>query len=513
MPSPSYRADLLARLEARLARAPRGFVRRFALASTALWIALGLGAAALGGFTLALNLSLWRHAGWLARAGNALPLLGALLLARAVIGALAGRLDPPEGIKIRPRHAPALFELLRDLCRKLDARELHRVVITADFNAALVQSPRFGLFGGHRNTLAIGLPLLCALDREELAAVIAHELAHITEAMPLQARLYRQRGTFVALRQRARLRLRDTGAMSACIARRMFDGIAPWYEPRSLVLARRHEIEADALAARTVGATTVARALVRIELVESWMQERFWPGLYAHADSQPLPPWLPHVSMVRHIARGWRGWSEPGRLVRALTRGALPGDTHPGLAARLAALDLRPMPPPPVPPTETAAATLLGPATRELANELDRRWWNRHGRSWRRRHERMRRATERLEQWRGRPLDSLTPQEQEECAVLLAERGQREHAATLFEHVIERARDAARPRYLYGCLLLAGNDARGLDLLLAAAVLEPEMRDDCQRAGLRWFADHTDSRGARDWIRQLDRVARDVRRG
>ncbi|WP_085314290.1 M48 family metallopeptidase [Derxia lacustris] len=515
MPSSAQRAQarLLAQLEARLRRAPRGFGRRFALASLALWAGIALTLAALGGFVLALNLALWRHAGWLERLGAGLALLLALLLARAVLGTLAARLDPPEGIKLRPRHAPALFALVGELCRRLDTRPVHRVVITADFNAALVQSPRFGLFGGHRNTLVLGLPLLCALSRDELAAVVAHELAHITEAMPLGARLYRQRGSFVALRARARARLRDRGGISACIGRKLLDAIAPWYEPRSLVLAREHEIDADLLAARTVGAVTVARALVRIELVEGWMNERFWPDLYAHADLRPVPPFLPHVSMVRLIAKGQRGWSEPGRLVCALARGALPGDSHPGLARRLAALDLPPRPPPPVAPPETAAAALLGSSMRSLAGELDRRWWNEHGRAWRRRHERMRQAAERLAQWRGRPLDSLTPQEQEECAVLLAEQGQRQHAATLFEHVIERARDAARPRYLYGCLLLAGNEPRGLDLLLAAALLAPAMREDCRRAGLRWLAEHADAAVARRWVRQLDRMSRGGRAG
>ena len=111
MPTPHHRLrpDLLARLDARLRRGPRAFGRRFLLASAALWSGIALLLAALGGGTLALNLAAWRAPGWTARIAATLLLLAALVLIRAVIGAFAARLDPPEGIKLRVAHAPALF--------------------------------------------------------------------------------------------------------------------------------------------------------------------------------------------------------------------------------------------------------------------------------------------------------------------------------------------------------------------------------------------------------------------
>jgi len=52
-------------------------------------------------------------------------------------------------------------------------------LITDDFNAAVVQIPRLGLLGWYRNTLLIGLPLMKALTRQQLAAVLAHEFGHL----------------------------------------------------------------------------------------------------------------------------------------------------------------------------------------------------------------------------------------------------------------------------------------------------------------------------------------------
>ena len=44
---------------------------------------------------------------------------------------------------------------------------------------AIVQRPRFGLFGGARNHLVIGMPLMMALDRQRFLAVLAHEYGHL----------------------------------------------------------------------------------------------------------------------------------------------------------------------------------------------------------------------------------------------------------------------------------------------------------------------------------------------
>ena len=53
------------------------------------------------------------------------------------------------------------------------------VLLTEEFNAAVVQIPRLGILGWNRNYLIIGLPLMKALTRKQLAAVLAHELGHL----------------------------------------------------------------------------------------------------------------------------------------------------------------------------------------------------------------------------------------------------------------------------------------------------------------------------------------------
>src|SRR6516225_1867399 len=96
-----------------------------------------------------------------------------------VAGAMWVRLDPPKGRPIANSDAPELFALIDKLRRALGAPRFHHVLITEDFNAAVVQFPRLGLLGWYRNTLLIGLPLMKALTRQQLAAVLAHEFGHL----------------------------------------------------------------------------------------------------------------------------------------------------------------------------------------------------------------------------------------------------------------------------------------------------------------------------------------------
>src|SRR5262249_54354082 len=103
---------------------------------------------------------------------------GALLV--VVLRSLWVRLEPPAGEVLRRREAPGLFTRVEQLCRRLRAPRVHRVIVTEDFNAAVTQVPRLGVLGWHRNYLLLGLPLLKCLTVEQLEAVLAHELGHLS---------------------------------------------------------------------------------------------------------------------------------------------------------------------------------------------------------------------------------------------------------------------------------------------------------------------------------------------
>ncbi|WP_300451960.1 hypothetical protein [Accumulibacter sp.] len=67
-----------------------------------------------------------------------------------VAKALCVRIDPPAGRAIAATQAPELFTLVDRLRRKLGARPIDRLLITADLNAGVVPVPRLGIFGWPR---------------------------------------------------------------------------------------------------------------------------------------------------------------------------------------------------------------------------------------------------------------------------------------------------------------------------------------------------------------------------
>lgn len=174
--------------------------------------------------------------------------LGALGLAWSSVRALWVPLNgKPDGIRLRPKDAPALFKMLGMVRKKVDGPRLDEVYLDDAFNAAITQLPRRGLFGGHVNRLHLGLPLLMALDGPRVAAVLAHEYGHLRgHHGRFAAWVYRSRQSWARLNAQLD---GDDGAASWLTARFM-----SWYVPRFLAqtfaLARQDEYEADRIAAR-----------------------------------------------------------------------------------------------------------------------------------------------------------------------------------------------------------------------------------------------------------------------
>ena len=77
---------------------------------------------------------------WLKAAGVKVAFVVAVFL-WLVMKALWIRLRPPEGTEVAPKEAPELFRMIEELRRELRAPRFHHVLVTDDFNAAVVQDP------------------------------------------------------------------------------------------------------------------------------------------------------------------------------------------------------------------------------------------------------------------------------------------------------------------------------------------------------------------------------------
>lgn len=384
--------------------------------------------------------------------------------------ALWCRIDPPAGLVLRPADAPGLFEALERIRRKVQGPPLDEVQLDGEFNACILQRPRHGLFGGSHNTLVIGLPLLLALDRQRVLAILAHEYGHLRGGHGrFAAWIYRTRSSWSRLHDS----LQEDGGLAAWLTQ----GFLRWYFPRfvarTFALARQDEYEADRIAARLLGAQVAGAALVEVALKSAWLAERLWPEHWAQAAGAPLPvgpfsAW--RQALLQPLPPGF---ARPA-LRQALRQTSGLDDTHPVLRDRLEALDVAPR----LPDWSRKGALALLAQPERWIERLDRQWCRDQADGWKRHHASLSRQRARAEALAARPGKTA-----DELVLLAQLAGQLDPRAPVQAHY--QAALAQSPGHagalagLYQCL---PEDApQGERLALLAQVHEAG-------ADLRWWA-------------------------
>jgi Zn-dependent protease with chaperone function len=413
-----------------------------------------------------------------------------LIVVGLVLKAMWVRLPPPEGRALGPREAPALFEMIERLRRKLKAPRFHRVLLMGDFNAAVVQQPLLGMFGWHRNYLLIGLPLMKSLTREQFEAVLAHEFGHLARGHGRMSNwIYRLRMTWARLMSA----LEEQKSWGAFLFRRFFNWYAPYFSAYSFPLARANEYEADATAARLVSPGALGQALTAVNVIGSYLGENYWPRIYRQADDLPQPRFAPFTELGGGLASDLKDESSVRRwLDQALERVTTVDDTHPALAERVKAIGETPRFSPPA--EGQAADCLLGEKLSGLTEEFDNNWREHIQPSWEQRHRDVQKARSRLAE-----LDALAAaapggepvlREAFERAKLTESVGAGPDAALAqFRRLNERAPGDSSISMALGLRLLARDDAAGVPLVERAVSEDEEnillgceaLRDYCWR--------------------------------
>jgi Zn-dependent protease with chaperone function len=390
---------------------------------------------------------------------------------------------PPEGYELTRDDAPRLFDLIEEVTGALDAPRIHHVLALDFFNAAVVQVPRFGFFGGYRNYLLLGLPDLQATSPEQFRATLAHELGHLSgNHGRFSGWVYRLRQTWVQLLTRLE-RERRWGSFFFTT---FFNWYAPYFQAYSFVLARTHEYEADEAAARLTGARTVAEMLIDTRLKGNYLEENYWPEIYRHAETEPRPVKDVYINLPHTLRQGLPQDAVARQLQLALAEKTVSDDTHPALADRLRALGY------PSPNevdgawakeyqtatvAESAADFYLGTGLAQtLAAHFDRAWQQGVAEQWSERHAYVQKSQQTLAALEVKAQNGeLLFEEAWTRASLATELKSPEEAIPRLREVLERRPEHAAGNFLLGQLLLRQNDQAGVAHLERAMEREPEM--------------------------------------
>ncbi len=360
--------------------------------SVAAFAALGY-AWVLGCLVLALGMVAWALPPLLEgrfKFGFVMVLISGLTLLWTSLQALWLRSDAPDGVEITAVEAPALFEALERIRRKIKGPHIHHVYLNDEFNACIRQQPRYGLLGGAVNHLTIGLPLLMALDRQRFLAVLGHEYGHLRgDHGRFAAWIYRTRMAWMRMHQG----LGDDGNVVAAASNAFMRWYLPRFAARSFALARQDEYEADRIAGRLVGREVAAAALIEIEVRGTWMERHFWERHWSKAADHPVPVG-PYRSLRKRLARMPEPAFANDALRQALKRLSNVDDTHPGLRDRLESLEA-----PPILPEWSggSAMELLGDDAKRWIAHFDKQWCRDHATEWKQHHAWLAQVRERVQ--------------------------------------------------------------------------------------------------------------------
>ncbi|MCA9050596.1 MAG: M48 family metallopeptidase, partial [Planctomycetaceae bacterium] len=268
--------ELVERIEQRFDGRPEALTRH-----TWRWLLLGYGVViSLTGVLVGGGLAVFVLGVQMPSFGVLLVILGGILITFGLgqAGALAiPTLYEPDGRTLEPDEAPELRRLVCLLAEQIGSPVPDEILLTDDFNAAIVQHPRLGIFGWPKSWLILGVPLLLATSAQEIAAVTAHELGHLSKKHGRQGnRIYQMHQSWEKLFRK----LRENSAsgfirFAGSLVLKFLQWYWPRFHARAFVLSRQNEFQADRLAAEATGPEVAAAALWRIDCSGFMLEHQF----------------------------------------------------------------------------------------------------------------------------------------------------------------------------------------------------------------------------------------------
>ena len=421
-------------------------------------------------------------------------IVGALLY--AVVRSLWVKQEPPTGEALTAVLAPLLFGMLEDLRLRLRTPAIHAVLVTPDFNAAISQVPRWGLFGGYRNILLLGLPLMKGLTVQQFKSVLAHELGHLSRGHARAANwIYRMRVIWARLESTFERRPQ----WGSGLIRQFFKWYIPYFNAVSFPFARANEYEADAASAQLTSARDAAQALTGVHVIGDYFTQRYWPTIHAAAKDTPQPKFAPYSGFfaraVNEVPKAdVERWQDA-----ALKQITSHVDTHPSLADRLKAIGA---PAEFAPPDSGAGADrLLGSALEQLERTFDSQWRDRVSGSWQQYHEQIQAKRARLSALQSeRALAPLSEQASVELATLAEEVGS--DSATALPLLRETAAQFPRSvvaRFALARHLLNSGQAEGVQIMESALKDDPAALLAASELLRNYFRGRADHASAKIW--------------
>lgn len=284
----------------------------------------------------------------------------------------------PSGLGLKEDKAPRLYELLGELGENYKYPKIHRLVIHDKFSLDLVQVPRLGLPFLTTNVLHVGLPILQGLSPTQFRGALARILGQYSNAHNRKTHWIHRWHQFSSMAQHA---LRKQSSPLFRPLALFFRIYTPFQAYWAAAVLRQDELEADVYALEIMNDSELADLILRYEVSETFLTQKYWPKIYAMLRKSPASPsHLPHMNMSKVLRNALTENEFAQTMKELINQEQHWRNTRPVLHERLnnigqTKLDM----PPPV--METAAQRYLGEAQGAVIKLMDKQWLARHGKA------------------------------------------------------------------------------------------------------------------------------------
>ncbi|GAB2905562.1 hypothetical protein GCM10027046_39240 [Uliginosibacterium flavum] len=423
------------------------------------------------------------------------------LISLFLVPALWVRIPQPQGRILTAADVPKLFAMIEKIRNKAQGPKIDQVMINDVFNTSILQIPRLGILGWHRNVLVIGLPFLQALSRKEFAAILAHEFGHLSGRHgKLGTWIYRIRTVWMQVHDS----FSEGDGFAQLLLTRFLRSYIPYFNAYSFVLARQDEYEADRLAAAIVGPRTLADALIAITVRGRFIEDCFWRDLWSRADRHITPPFLPHSAMRTALNLGLREEQAEQWLSEELKHDTFSDDTHPCLRERILALDTACELPPDA--THSAAQALLGDRLPELQHAFDGLWLQHNEVRWRERFQTVATAQDTARRLEKREQQTLSPTELGHYALALETLGRTDEALPLLRQAADHPQGTASAALAAARILHTRDDETTIRYLELAMQRDRSLCEEATTQAGAFYEARGDSDKANPYWKRLNEL-------
>lgn len=400
--------------------------------------------------------------------------------------ALWSRVPEPAGIELNKNAAPELRSFINDTCKALKAQKPSRILISDEFNAAVITLPRFGLFG-RKVYLMLGLPLMRGLSPEQFEAVIAHEIGHISGRHGSFAKwAYQLHDTWGRFIEAQELQERKLAALYEKFVKWFF----PYFTAYSFVLMREHEREADSYVVKSIGPKALGEALIALETTSNSINNKFWDEVNAENRAGKEMSGNMFGRMLNFVTN--RDDQEDRELVRkALDVPTDYSDSHPSLAERLTRIgywDGEGIPNIPGKQARSAEEHFLKGITADYIKQFDLAWDTNIAEKWKIARELNQKNADRLAELEEKSsAGELTADEMYEKAAIIADRDGNVAAIPVLKEILVLFPAHVDANFALGNLLLNADDETGFSFLNKAEELDPHYRLGVNEAAFNYL--------------------------